>query len=176
MFQVGVGSFTATSLLAGLAPSAGILIGTRVLQGLAGGLINPAGVGPGAAVVPRQRARPRVRRSGTTVGVAAAGPLVGGGLLALGGVHDGWRQEGLFVNIPIGVLVNLSGREPIRRARLITSAVVLVTALASGTSAVATTSPAGSPEGAAHSMTWTADASPFRLGFFDEGWVPTTLS
>ncbi len=41
MFQVGVGSFTATSLLAGLAPSPEILIGARVLQGLAGGLINP---------------------------------------------------------------------------------------------------------------------------------------
>jgi MFS family permease len=41
MFQVGVAGFAVTSMLSGLAPTAGILIGARVLQGLFGGLINP---------------------------------------------------------------------------------------------------------------------------------------
>src|SRR6476619_7687214 len=41
MFQVGVAGFVVTSTLSGLAPTAGILIGARVLQGLFGGLINP---------------------------------------------------------------------------------------------------------------------------------------
>jgi EmrB/QacA subfamily drug resistance transporter len=110
MFQVGVGSFTATSLLAGLAPTAGILIGARVLQGLAGGLINPQVSG---LVQQLFRANERGRAFGvlgTTVGVATAlGPLVGGGLLALGGAHDGWRLV-FFVNIPIGVLVIVIAR------------------------------------------------------------------
>ena len=110
MFQVGVGSFTATSLLAGLAPSPGILIGARVLQGLAGGLINPQVSG---LVQQLFRGNERGRAFGvlgTTVGVATAlGPLVGGGLLALGGAHDGWRLV-FFVNIPIGVLVILIAR------------------------------------------------------------------
>jgi EmrB/QacA subfamily drug resistance transporter len=110
MFQVGVGSFTATSLLAGLSPSPGILIGTRVLQGLAGGLINPQVSG---LVQQLFRGNERGRAFGvlgTTVGVGTAlGPLVGGGLLALGGPHDGWRLV-FFVNIPIGVLVILIAR------------------------------------------------------------------
>src|ERR1700759_3098424 len=37
MFQVGVGGFAAASLLSGLAPTAGVLIGARVVQGLFGG-------------------------------------------------------------------------------------------------------------------------------------------
>src|SRR3954469_11227040 len=41
MFQVGVGGFAVTSLLSGLAPNAHVLIAARVLQGLAGGLVNP---------------------------------------------------------------------------------------------------------------------------------------
>src|SRR6266536_2364135 len=57
MFQVGVGSFTATSILAGLSPSVGVLIGARVLQGLAGGpnegwrLVFFINVPVGAAVI-----------------------------------------------------------------------------------------------------------------------------
>jgi MFS family permease len=110
MFQVGVGSFTATSLLAGLSPSAGILIGARVLQGLAGGLINPQVSG---LVQQLFRGNERGRAFGvlgTTVGIGTAlGPLVGGALLALGGAHDGWRLV-FFVNIPIGILVILIAR------------------------------------------------------------------
>src|SRR6476619_7486672 len=41
MFQVGVVGFAITSAVAGLAPTPGLLIAARVLQGVAGGLINP---------------------------------------------------------------------------------------------------------------------------------------
>src|SRR5699024_714543 len=41
MFLIGVGGFVVTSALSGLAPTAEVLIGARVLQGLCGGLINP---------------------------------------------------------------------------------------------------------------------------------------
>jgi EmrB/QacA subfamily drug resistance transporter len=105
MFQVGVGSFAATSMLAGLAPSAPVLIGARVLQGLAGGLINPQVSG---LVQQLFRSDERGRAFGvlgTTVGVGTAlGPIVGGALIALGGPHLGWRLV-FFVNIPIAVAV-----------------------------------------------------------------------
>lgn len=105
MFQVGVASFAATSMLAGLAPTADVLIVARVLQGLAGGLINPQVSG---LVQQLFRGHERGRAFGvlgTTVGVGTAlGPLVGGGLIALGGPHDGWRLV-FFVNVPIGVAV-----------------------------------------------------------------------
>jgi EmrB/QacA subfamily drug resistance transporter len=110
MFQVGVGSFAATSALAGLAPTADVLIGARVLQGLSGGLINPQVSG---LVQQLFRGHERGRAFGvlgTTVGVGTAlGPLVGGGLIGLGGQHAGWRLV-FFVNVPIGVAVMLLAR------------------------------------------------------------------
>jgi EmrB/QacA subfamily drug resistance transporter len=105
MFQIGVGAFTATSMLAGLSPTASVLIVARVLQGLAGGLINPQVSG---LVQQLFRGHERGRAFGvlgTTVGVGTAvGPLVGGILIALGGSHDGWRLV-FFVNVPIGIAV-----------------------------------------------------------------------
>src|SRR6188472_3492550 len=98
MFQIGVGSFAATSMLAGLAPTAAVLIGARVLQGLAGGLINPQVFG---LVQQMFRSNERGRAFGvlgTTVGVGTAlGP------------HLGWRLV-FFVNIPVGVAVMMLAR------------------------------------------------------------------
>ncbi|WP_121804381.1 MFS transporter [Nocardioides mangrovicus] len=105
MFQVGIGSFVVTSALSGLAPDARILITARVLQGIAGGLINPQVSG----LVQQMFAGPERGRAfgvlGTNVGVATAlGPLVGGALIALGGPELGWRLV-FFVNVPVGLLV-----------------------------------------------------------------------
>ncbi|NKQ53965.1 MFS transporter [Amycolatopsis sp. K13G38] len=110
MFQVGVASFAGTSLLAGLAPSVSVLIAARVLQGLAGGLINPQVSG---LIQQLFRGHERGRAFGvlgTTVGLGTAlGPLVGGALIALGGQQVGWRLV-FFVNVPIGVVVMLLAR------------------------------------------------------------------
>ena len=104
MFQVGVGGFVVTSAMSGLAPTAGFLIGARVLQGLFGGLINPQTSG---LVQQLFRGADRGRAFGvlgTTVGLGTAvGPLVGGALIALGG-PIGWRLV-FFVNIPVGLVV-----------------------------------------------------------------------
>ncbi|HJQ47223.1 MAG TPA: MFS transporter [Amycolatopsis sp.] len=110
MFQVGAASFAATSMLAGLAPTAGVLIAARVLQGLAGGLINPQVSG---LIQQMFRGNERGRAFGvlgTTVGLGTAlGPLVGGAVIALGGEHLGWRLV-FFINVPIGILVILLAR------------------------------------------------------------------
>ncbi len=48
---------------------------------------------------------------GTTVGLGTAlGPLVGGALIALGGLEYGWRLV-FFINVPIGVVVLLLSRK-----------------------------------------------------------------
>ena len=110
MFQVGVGSFAATSMLAGLAPTAAVLIGARVLQGLAGGLINPQVSGLVQQMFGHDERGRAFGALGTTVGVGTAlGPLVGGALIALGGPHVGWRLV-FFVNIPVGIAVFLLAR------------------------------------------------------------------
>jgi len=105
MFQIGVATFAGTSLLAGIAPSAPVLIAARVLQGLAGGLINPQVSG---LVQQLFRSEERGRAFGvlgTTVGVGTAlGPIVGGALISLGGPHLGWRLV-FFVNVPVGIAV-----------------------------------------------------------------------
>lgn len=110
MFQIGVIGFVATSALSGIAPSVGLLIAARVLQGVFGGLINPQVSG---LVQNLFRGAERGRAFGvlgTTVGVGTAlGPIVGGALIALGGPDWGWRLV-FFVNIPIGVLVVVLAR------------------------------------------------------------------
>ena len=110
MFQIGVVSFSLTSALAGLSPTAAVLIVARVLQGLAGGLINPQVSG---LVQQMFRGNERGRAFGvlgTTVGIGTAlGPLVGGGLIALGGPHIGWRLV-FFVNVPVGIAVIVLAR------------------------------------------------------------------
>jgi EmrB/QacA subfamily drug resistance transporter len=110
MFQVGVGSFAATSLLAGLAPNAGVLIATRVLQGAAGGLINPQVSGLVQQLFPpRERGR-AFGVLGTTVGVGTAlGPVVGGAVIALGGPHLGWRLA-FWLNVPVAAVVIVLAR------------------------------------------------------------------
>jgi EmrB/QacA subfamily drug resistance transporter len=105
MFQVGVGGFAVTSLLSGLAPNAHVLIAARVLQGLAGGLVNPQVSGLVQQMFHGAERGRAFGVLGTTVGVGTAiGPLVGGALIAIGGPDLGWRLV-FFVNIPIGILV-----------------------------------------------------------------------
>lgn len=110
MFQVGVAGFVVTSAVAGLAPTSGLLIAARVVQGVAGGLINPQVSG---LIQQMFRGDDRGRAfgwMGTTVGVATAlGPLVGGALIGLGGPELGWRLV-FFINVPIGLVVIVLAR------------------------------------------------------------------
>jgi EmrB/QacA subfamily drug resistance transporter len=115
MFVIGVGAFAATSTLAGFAPTAGVLIAARVLQGLAGGLINPQVSGLVQQLFPGHERGRAFGVLGTTVGVGTAlGPLVGGALIALGGQHLGWRLV-FFVNVPIGIAVIVLARRLLPR-------------------------------------------------------------
>src|SRR4051794_5807418 len=110
MFQVGVTGFVVTSALSGLAPTAGILIGARVLQGLFGGLINPQTSGLVQQLFSGADRGRAFGVLGTTVGLGTAvGPIVGGLLIALGGPTLGWRLV-FFINIPIGMLVMFLAR------------------------------------------------------------------
>src|SRR3954463_4126949 len=105
MFQVGVTGFVVTSALSGLAPTAGLLIAARVLQGLFGGLINPQTSGLVQQMFSGADRGRAFGVLGTTVGLGTAiGPLVGGALIALGGPTFGWRPVS-FVNVPVGTLV-----------------------------------------------------------------------
>jgi EmrB/QacA subfamily drug resistance transporter len=103
MLLVGIGAFTLFSLVVGLAPNAGVLIAGRILQGLAGGLINPQVSGVVQQLFPLHERGRAFGVVGTAVGVAtAAGPVVGGAIIGLGGETFGWRLC-FLVNLPVGL-------------------------------------------------------------------------
>ncbi|WP_245919806.1 DHA2 family efflux MFS transporter permease subunit [Actinomadura mexicana] len=100
LYMVSIGLFVAGSMLAGLAWSAESLIAFRVLQGLGGGMIMPAGM-----TILTQAAGPqRVGQVMSIVGVPMLlgpilGPIIGGYL-----VDDvSWRWI-FFINLPIGIV------------------------------------------------------------------------
>ena len=103
MLLVGIAAFVVCSALVGLAPTPAVLVAGRVLQGLAGGLINPQVSGLVQQLFPRQERGKAFGTLGAAVGIAtAAGPVVGGALIALGGEQFGWRLC-FLVNVPVGL-------------------------------------------------------------------------
>jgi EmrB/QacA subfamily drug resistance transporter len=100
LWLVVIGLFVAGSALSGLAWSAGSLIFFRILQGLGGGMIMPAGM-----TILAQAAGPqRIGRVMSVVGAPALlGPVLGpvlGGLILQG---LSWRWI-FYVNVPIGIV------------------------------------------------------------------------
>jgi EmrB/QacA subfamily drug resistance transporter len=101
VFSAGVVWFAVASAACGLAPDATVLIVARVLQGIGGALLTPASL---AILQASFRADDRPRAIGAWSGLAglatAAGPLVGGYLIAAGS----WRWV-FFINVPVAVAV-----------------------------------------------------------------------
>jgi EmrB/QacA subfamily drug resistance transporter len=100
VYLIGVVWFGAASLLSGIAPTMGLLIGARVLQGIGGALLTPGAL----AILESSFAREdRARAIGAWSGLggiaAAAGPLVGGALIQLWS----WRLA-FLINPPIAVV------------------------------------------------------------------------
>jgi EmrB/QacA subfamily drug resistance transporter len=100
LFVVGLAVFTGSSLACGLAGSAGVLIGARVVQGVGAAIMNPATLGIITATFPpRQRGMAIGIWAGTSAMALAIGPLVGG--LLTEKVSWSWI---FYVNVPVGLL------------------------------------------------------------------------
>jgi EmrB/QacA subfamily drug resistance transporter len=131
VFLAGVAVFTLASLLGGLAPTGGVLVAARGLQGLGAALAGPAGLS--ILTTSFAEGPERNRALGVWSAVLASGGAVGmlaGGLLT---TYASWRWV-LFVNVPVGALVLLVTPLAVptapgqRRARVDVAGAVTVTA------------------------------------------------
>jgi EmrB/QacA subfamily drug resistance transporter len=103
-FMTGLALFTASSAVAGIAPTIGWLVGARLAQGLAGGIINPQVSGLIQQMFEWEERGKAFGARGAIIGIATAvGPLLGGVLIALGGDAEGWRWV-FYVNLPVGIV------------------------------------------------------------------------
>ncbi|NUQ97090.1 MAG: MFS transporter [Streptomyces sp.] len=103
LFALGMLGFGATSAGIGLAPGVGWVIGLRVLQGVFGALLQPATLGMLRAAFPPDRLRMAIAARTGAIGVAAAaGPVLGGALVA----GPGWRAV-FFLNVVPALVLGL---------------------------------------------------------------------
>jgi EmrB/QacA subfamily drug resistance transporter len=103
LYMLSIALFLAGSALSGAAWSAGSLIAFRVLQGLGGGMLMPAGM----TILTRAAGPQRVGRVMAIIGVPMLlgpilGPILGGWLVDA----VSWRWI-FFINLPIGVIALL---------------------------------------------------------------------
>ncbi|WCB92506.1 putative MFS-type transporter EfpA [Baekduia alba] len=102
VFVVGIGIFTFASLLAGLAQSSTWLLAARALQGVGAAIAAPSALALLTTSFPEGHERTRA--------LAAYSAVAGGGGsagLVLGGMLTDWVswRWGLFINVPIGLLM-----------------------------------------------------------------------
>jgi MFS family permease len=104
-FLLTVAAFGGGSLLCAFAPSMGLLVLSRAVQGLAGGGLSAVGFAAAAAYPEALRLRMFGLISGAWGVIALGAPLLGGLITDT----LGWRWI-FFVNVPLCILVFLLGR------------------------------------------------------------------
>jgi EmrB/QacA subfamily drug resistance transporter len=99
IFVVGLGVFTASSLVCGLAGTGDVLIAARIAQGVGAALMNPATLSIiSATFPPNERGMAIGIWAGVSAMALAIGPLVGGLIVE----HINWNWI-FFINVPVGV-------------------------------------------------------------------------
>ena len=103
MFLWGVGGFTVTSLVCGLAPTPRFLIAGRALQGVAGALLFPQVLSVIQVSFPLRERAKAFGLFGMIIGTASfSGNLLGGLLVSANVLGLSWRPI-FLINLPIGL-------------------------------------------------------------------------
>lgn len=99
LYLGGLVVFTIASALCGLAPTIGLLIAARVVQGLGAACMTPQTMAVITRIFPPERRGSAMAIWGATSGVAMlVGPIAGGLLVGVG-----WEWI-FYVNVPVGIL------------------------------------------------------------------------
>ena len=113
VFFAGVAVFTISSALAGAAPTAGALIGARVIQAVGAAALLPSSLALVLGEFPREKRATAVGIWGAVGALAAAaGPTIGALIIE----SASWRLA-FFVNLPVGALTIFLGSRLIRESR-----------------------------------------------------------
>jgi EmrB/QacA subfamily drug resistance transporter len=101
MFALGLGIFTVASAVAALAPSMGVLVAARAVQGAGGAIVMPLTLTILSAAVPAGKRGVALGAWGGIQGLAVAlGPLVGGAVVS--GLSWQWI---FWINVPVGLVL-----------------------------------------------------------------------
>jgi EmrB/QacA subfamily drug resistance transporter len=113
MFLVGVVVFTTGSMLCGLSPTVGVLIGAEMLEAVGAAILVPASLALVLQTFPRSKVPVAVAIWGA-IGAAAgaAGPTLG----ALVVSNLSWRWA-FFINLPVGIVSFILGRAVLPEGR-----------------------------------------------------------
>jgi EmrB/QacA subfamily drug resistance transporter len=112
-FLTGSVLFTVASMLCGLAPSAGILIGLRIVQAAGAAVLIPSSLALVLRAFPPAKVPVAVAIWGATGAVAGAlGPTLGAVLVEAAS----WRWV-FFLNLPIGIFTVVTGRRVLNESR-----------------------------------------------------------
>jgi EmrB/QacA subfamily drug resistance transporter len=99
LYAVGLGLFAAASAAGAIAPTIGVLIVARTVQGAGSALIMPLGLALLSAAFPAEKRGVAIGLFSAITGIAvASGPLVGGAVVQ--GIDWHWI---FWVNVPIGL-------------------------------------------------------------------------
>ncbi|MCU1396570.1 MAG: putative drug resistance transporter [Ilumatobacteraceae bacterium] len=113
MFLIGVVTFTTASMLCGLAPNVGFLIGAEMLEAVGAAILVPASLALVLQTFPREKIPVAVAIWGAIGAVAgAAGPTLG----ALVVSNLSWRWA-FYINLPVGLFSFTLGKRVLPEGR-----------------------------------------------------------
>jgi EmrB/QacA subfamily drug resistance transporter len=122
LYGAGLGLFTLASAACGLAPNAGVLVGSRVAQGAAAALLMPQVLANINTVYTGGRRARAFSAYGLAVGLGAVfGQLIGGLLIRADLAGLGWRSI-FLINVPIGIVALAASRRLVPESRPATGA------------------------------------------------------
>ncbi|MEV4254048.1 MFS transporter, partial [Spirillospora sp. NPDC049652] len=109
-FMAGLTLFILSSAACGLAPTMLWLVIARLVQGVAGGVLNPQVAGLIQQLFQGADRGRAFGALGAVIGIATAvGPVLGGVLIQIAGTDTGWRWI-FLINIPIGLVALVLAR------------------------------------------------------------------